>query len=89
MTPSILVFAVLGVASLVTSFLSGILGMAGGMILMGVLIAVLPVPAAMMMHGITQLFPWFAELRTLDSLFAHAFYGLLLAHIYSETSVVR
>jgi uncharacterized protein len=39
----------------VTSFISGILGMAGGMILMGVLLAMMPVPAAMMLHGITQL----------------------------------
>jgi len=48
------IIAALGFATLVTSFISGILGMAGGMILMGVLIALLPVPAAMMLHGITQ-----------------------------------
>ena len=54
MTPSILVFAILGVASLVTSFISGILGMAGGMILMGVLLALMPLPAAMMLHGVCQ-----------------------------------
>jgi len=48
------VLATIAVATLVTSFISGILGMAGGMILMGVLIALLPVPAAMMLHGITQ-----------------------------------
>jgi hypothetical protein len=29
--------------------------MAGGMILMGVLLALLPLPAAMMLHGISQL----------------------------------
>lgn len=51
----ILLFAVLAVSSLVTSFISGILGMAGGMILMGVLLALLPLPAAMMLHGVTQL----------------------------------
>jgi len=39
----------------VTSFISGILGMAGGMILMGILLALMPLPAAMMLHGITQL----------------------------------
>jgi uncharacterized membrane protein YfcA len=38
-----------------TSFISGILGMAGGMVLMGILLALMPVPAAMMLHGITQL----------------------------------
>lgn len=40
---------------LVTSFLSGVFGMAGGMILMGVLLALLPLPEAMMLHGLTQL----------------------------------
>ena len=51
----ILSLAILGVSSLVTSFISGILGMAGGMILMGILLAMLPLPEAMMLHGITQL----------------------------------
>lgn len=53
--PSLLVLSVLAVSALVTSFISGILGMAGGMILMGILLALLPLPAAMMLHGITQL----------------------------------
>ncbi|HET9653082.1 MAG TPA: TSUP family transporter [Usitatibacter sp.] len=55
MTASLFLVSVLAVSTLVTSFISGILGMAGGMILMGVLLAVLPVPAAMMLHGISQL----------------------------------
>ncbi len=37
-----------------TSFLSGLFGMAGGMILIGVLLAMLPVPAAMALHAVTQ-----------------------------------
>ena len=53
--PTALLFGILAVSSLVTSFISGILGMAGGMILMGILLALLPLPAAMMLHGITQL----------------------------------
>ena len=53
--PSVGILALLAVSALVTSFISGILGMAGGMILMGILLAVMPVPVAMMMHGITQL----------------------------------
>src|SRR5438105_14625127 len=53
--PSVAVLALLAVSALVTSFISGILGMAGGMILMGILLAVLPLPVAMMLHGITQL----------------------------------
>ena len=51
---STLIFICIAVSALITSFISGILGMAGGMILMGVLLALLPVPAAMMLHGITQ-----------------------------------
>jgi uncharacterized membrane protein YfcA len=53
--PSLLVLAVLAVSALVTSFISGILGMAGGMILMGILLMMMPLPVAMMLHGITQL----------------------------------
>ena len=52
-----LVFSVLAFSTLVTSFISGILGMAGGMILMGILLALpgVTLPTAMMLHGITQL----------------------------------
>ncbi len=49
-----LVLAALAVSALVTSFISGILGMAGGMIFMGVLLALLSVPQAMVLHGVTQ-----------------------------------
>jgi uncharacterized membrane protein YfcA len=52
MTPSVLVG--LAFAVLATSFLSGIFGMAGGMILMGVLLLFLSVPAAMVLHAVTQ-----------------------------------
>jgi uncharacterized protein len=52
---SIFTFTGIALAVLATSFISGILGMAGGMILMGVLLALLPLTAAMMLHGITQL----------------------------------
>lgn len=40
---------------LFTSFLSGIFGMAGGMILMGVLLPMLPVPTAMVLHAVSQM----------------------------------
>ena len=43
------------VTVVITSFISGILGMAGGMILLGVLLAVMPVSAAMILHGVTQM----------------------------------
>ena len=48
-------FVVIAIAVIITSFISGILGMAGGMILMGVLLALVPVPVAMMLHGTTQM----------------------------------
>ncbi|MGE5097250.1 MAG: TSUP family transporter [Betaproteobacteria bacterium] len=48
-------FAILAVSAFVTSFISGILGMAGGMILMGILLALMPLPSAMLLHGVTQL----------------------------------
>ena len=43
------------VATLVTAFISGIFGMAGGLILMGVLTALLPVSTAMIVHGAIQM----------------------------------
>jgi uncharacterized membrane protein YfcA len=43
------------VAMIVTSFLSGIFGMAGGVILIGILLALLPLQTAMVLHGVTQL----------------------------------
>ena len=53
MTP--LTIAALCLAMVGTSFLSGIFGMAGGMILVGILLVMMPVPEAMMLHGVTQL----------------------------------
>lgn len=44
----------LAVILLITSFLSGIFGMAGGMILMGALLPILPVPTAMVLHAVAQ-----------------------------------
>ena len=42
-------------ATLVSAFISGIFGMAGGLVLMGVLAAILPVAAAMIVHGAIQM----------------------------------
>jgi uncharacterized membrane protein YfcA len=53
--PTLAVVSILAVAAFVSSFISGILGMAGGMIYMGVLLALLTVPQAMVLHGVTQL----------------------------------
>jgi uncharacterized membrane protein YfcA len=38
-----------------TSLLSGIFGMAGGLVLVGVLLVLLPLPAAMALHAVTQI----------------------------------
>lgn len=46
---------VLLVTVFVTAFISGIFGMAGGLILMGVLAALLPVATAMVVHGAVQM----------------------------------
>lgn len=53
--PSLIAITIIAASIVVTSFISGILGMAGGMILMGVLLAFLPLPQAMMLHGVTQM----------------------------------
>lgn len=53
MTPLLIAF--IAAVMVATSFLSGIFGMAGGMVLVGVLLAVLPLPAAMALHAITQM----------------------------------
>jgi len=47
--------AVIAAVMIATSFLSGIFGMAGGMVLVGVLLAILPLPTAMALHAITQM----------------------------------
>ena len=45
----------LAVCMVATAFLSGIFGMAGGLILIGVLLALMPVPEAMALHAVTQM----------------------------------
>ena len=53
MTP--LLIAALGLLMVATSFLSGLFGMAGGLILIGVLLTLMPLPTAMVLHAITQM----------------------------------
>src|SRR5436190_4627087 len=50
-----LILAALAVVAVVTSFISGIFGMAGGMLLIGFLLMILPVPVAMVFHGVIQI----------------------------------
>lgn len=52
---SLPVLAALAVVAAVTSFISGIFGMAGGMLLIGFLLVLLPVPVAMVFHGVIQI----------------------------------
>src|SRR5262245_29369132 len=46
---------VLTMTMLGTAFLSGLFGMAGGLILMGILLWLLPLPEAMALHAVTQM----------------------------------
>ncbi len=51
-----MIYLLLIIATFVTSVISGVLSMAGGMILMGVFGFFLSVPAAMVLHGVAQAF---------------------------------
>lgn len=52
---SAILVSALAVVMVATAFLSGIFGMAGGLVLIGVLLALLPVPEAMALHAVTQM----------------------------------
>jgi uncharacterized membrane protein YfcA len=52
---SLILTAVICLTMVFTAFLSGIFGMAGGLILVGMLLVIMPLPDAMMLHGITQM----------------------------------
>lgn len=52
---TVAVLAFLSLSIFFTAFLSGVFGMAGGMVLIGILLVTLPVPTAMMVHAITQM----------------------------------
>src|SRR5438105_9929159 len=65
-----LLIAALGLLMVATAFLSGLFGMAGGLILIGVLFTILPLPSAMVLHAVTQMasngwraFLWRAHIR--------------------------
>lgn len=45
----------LGLLMVFTAFLSGIFGMSGGIVLIGVLLFLLPLPMAMVLHAVTQM----------------------------------
>ena len=76
----------LGVSIVATSFLSGLFGMAGGMVLMGLLLLFLPVPAAMILHGVTQVASngWRAWLWR-----AHVAWPLFFAYVVDDLAAGR
>jgi uncharacterized protein len=55
------VIAIILAATLITATISGIFGMAGGLLLMGVLAAYVPVATAMVMHGFIQIISNFSR----------------------------
>ena len=59
---------VLPIIAFLTALLSGIFGMAGGMVLMGALVLLLPISAAFVTHGIIQIISngWRAWLNRAD-----------------------
>jgi uncharacterized membrane protein YfcA len=52
---TLMMAAGLGLLMIGTAFLSGIFGMAGGLILIGVLLFIFPLPTAMVLHAVTQM----------------------------------
>ncbi len=52
---TVLLAASLSCLMIFTALLSGVFGMAGGMILLGVLLFVMPLPQAMVLHAVTQM----------------------------------
>jgi len=52
---SLLTAALLSLLMIGTALLSGVFGMAGGLILIGVLLTIFQVPAAMVLHAVTQM----------------------------------
>lgn len=51
-------------ATLITSFISGVMGMGGGIVLMAVLMLLLPVKEAIILHGFIQFFANFSRMIT-------------------------
>src|SRR5579864_2185124 len=55
LTMTIFMAGSLSALMIFTALLSGIFGMAGGLILIGVLLTLFPVPQAMVLHAVTQM----------------------------------
>src|SRR5690349_12237957 len=85
MTPAVL--AIIGLTIIFSSFLSGVFGMAGGMILLGVLLAYFDVPTGMILFSIIQLFAngwrvvqWRAYVRW--PIFGHYLLGAMISFTF-------
>jgi len=77
-------FQTIAVAVFLTSILSAVLGMGGGMILMGVYAWLLPVANAMILHGVTQLTAngfrcWILRKNIYWSSLAYYYLGVLIS----------
>jgi uncharacterized protein len=86
--------AALAAAILSTSFVSGMFGMAGGMMLMGILLALMPVAAAMVLHGLTQMasngwraWLWRTHIRW-PIVASYAIGGVLAALVFAVAQIV-
>ena len=91
---TLLMTAALGLLMVATAFLSGLFGMAGGMILIGVLLTFMPLPTAMVLHAITQMASnawrallWRAHIRW-RPVFVYLIGGALALGIWSITRYV-
>jgi uncharacterized membrane protein YfcA len=69
------VIGIILVASLVTAAISGVFGMAGGLILMGVLASYTPVATAMVLHGFIQIIANFSRAALLRKHISWAIIG--------------
>ena len=82
MTLAPIALAIVGVTVVVTSFISGIFGMAGGMLLLGVLLIYLDVAPAMVLFGVIQSAAngWRATLWV-----AHVDWGIVWRYLVGST----
>ena len=80
-----LLWALIAASAFATSVLSGIVGMAGGMVLMFILISLLPVSSAMILHAATQLT---ANGSRAFMLRVHILWGLLPLYLLGSATAI-
>ena len=80
-----ILWALITVSAFATSVLSGIVGMAGGMVLMIILISLLPVSSAMILHAATQLTANGSRALILRN---HILWGLLPLYLLGSATAI-